>query len=245
MSAKKITLFCTLSILFTYCVRDKNTNEPKTDFGIYTPPINLGEYCYFKKDSYWVYQDSVSGKIDCTYVTSAHVTTYTVDANSGKDYVGTFHYYNMFTKDGIGDIRQYEVYDEDAAQRAECCNSRYDCQVHWNRPSGPIDSMGGSTPGIYFGSYTYMFNDFTDGTSQGGSFGQQCWSRGTISNLIINNLQYTNVNIFENYINIADQNWIVHPYRFKNYIVKNIGVVRRIDLDSNRTWLLKSYNVMQ
>lgn len=129
-------------------------------------------------------------------MTSGKVTTYTVNANSGKDYTGTFHYYNMFTKDGIGDIRQYEVYDEDAAQRAKCCNCRYDCKVHWNRPAGPIDSMGGSIPGVYFGAYTFMFNNFTDGTSQGGSYGQQCWSRGITNNLNINNIQYFNASVF-------------------------------------------------
>jgi hypothetical protein len=227
------------------CVRDKKSTEPKTDYGVYTPSIALGEYCCFKKNSYWVYEDSISGKIDCTYVTSAQVTTYNVSANSDKDYTGTFHYYNMYTKDGLGDIRQYEVYDEDAAQTAKCCGGRYYCEVHWNRPPGPVDSMGGSTPGIYFGSYTYMFNNFISGTEGGMGTGDESWSRGMVSTLNINNIQYSNISVFENVKNIVDQNWVVHPYRFRNYIVKNIGVIKRIDLDSNRTWLLKRYNVSQ
>ena len=243
---KKMGLSCfAILVLTTSCVRDKKHTEPLTDFGVYSPAVNLGDYCCFKKNSYWVYQDSVSGNIDCTYVTNAQVTTYTVNANSGKDYTGVFHYYNMYTKDGIGDERQYEVYDEDAAQSASCCGGRYYCEVHWNRPAGPIDSMGGTTPGIYFGGYTFMFNNFIDGTIGGSGYGEQCWSKGLVNNLNIYNNQYTNIVVFENYVNIADQNWVVHPYRFKNYIVKHIGVVKRIDLDSNRTWLLKRYNVLQ
>lgn len=227
-------------------MRDKKSTEPKTDYGVYAPAIALGDYCCFKKNSYWVYEDSISGKIDCTYVTSAQVTTYTVGPNSDKDYTGTFHYYNMFTKDGIGDISQYEVYDEDGAQRAKCCNSRYDCKVHWNRPAGPVDSMGGSTPGIYFGSYTYMFNDFTNGATGGGGlsggYGDECWSRGVVNSYINSNL-YSDIKIFEFY----KTGGLAYPYstRIKNYIVKNIGVVKRIDLDSNRTWLLKRYSVSQ
>jgi hypothetical protein len=236
-----LILFC----FFISCVRDKKSTDPKTDYGVYSPTIALGEYCCFNKNSYWVYEDSISGKIDCTYVTSAQVTTYTVGSNSGKDYTGIFHYYNMFTKDGIGDIRQYEVHDEDAAQSADCCGGRYYCETHWNRPSGPVDSMGGSTPGIYFGSYTFMFNNFTNGTTGGSGYGEQCWSKGQLNSIKVNSISYTNSVIFENSVNITDQNWVVHPYRFKNFIVKNIGVVKRIDLDSNRTWLLKRYSVSQ
>lgn len=242
---KKIAYVLFVCICLTGCTKCKEKNkEPITDYGVYTPPIVLGDYCCFKKNSYWVYQDSASGKIDCTYVTNAQVTTYTVNANSGKDYTGVFHYYNMYTKDGIGDERQYEVYDEDAAQSASCCGGRYYCAVHWNRPAGPIDSMGGSTPGIYFGAYTFMFNNFIDGTTGGGGIsgghGDECWSRGTVDNLNVQTTIYNDVKVFEFYKTAG----LSYPYptKIKNYIVKNIGVVKRIDLDSNRTWLLKRYN---
>ena len=244
---KKIGLvYGIVSILFVSCVRDKKTSEPKTDYGAYIPQISLGDYCYFKKNSYWVYQDSVSGKIDCTYVTSAQVTTYNVDANSGKDYTGTFHYFNMYTKDGIGDIRQFEIHDEDAVAGAKCCGGRYYCSAHWNRPPGPIDSMGGSTPGIYFGSYTFMFNDFNDGATGGsgivGNYGSECWSRGK-SQITMNASDHVAVNfeiLYKGDFLTNNTN-----YHTKNYLVKNIGVVKRIDLDSNRTWNLIRYSIIQ
>ncbi len=241
---KRLVFAYFITISFVSCVRDKKQTAPITDYSTYNPAISLGDYCWFKKDSYWVYEDSISGKIDCTYVTNAQITTYTVTPSSGKDYTGVFHYYNMYIKDGVGDDRQYEVIDEDAAQTAQCCNSRYQCKVHWNRPPGQMDSIGNFTPGIYFGAYTFMFNDFANGASGGSGYGEQCWSRGS-SAINVNNILYNNSVIFENYINVADQNWVVHPYRFKNYIVKNIGVIKRIDLDSNRTWLLKRYNITQ
>lgn len=245
---KNIVIFLLFTFFtFTSCVRDKEINQPIVDYGSYSPAIALADYCYFKKNSYWIYQDSLNGKIDCTYVTSAQLTTYTVNANSGKDYIGTFHYYNMFTKDGIGDVRQYEVYDEIAAQGEKCCGGRYYCEVHWNRPPGPLDSMGNSTTGIYFGSYTFMFNDFNDGTTGGSGVssghGDECWARGIINNLNVLTNIYNDVKIFEFYKTAG----LLYPYptRIKNYIVKNIGVVKRIDLDSNRTWNLIRYNIVQ
>lgn len=246
IAMKKLVYSLFVCICLTACTKCKKDPEPKIDYGTYVPPINLADYCYFKQGTYWVYQDSVSGAIDCTYVKSANKITYIVDANSGKDYVGTFNYYNMFTKDGIGDDRQYEVRDEDAAQTAKCCNGRYRCEAHWNRPPSEIDSLGNSIPGIYFGAYTHIFNVFNDGVEGGGfGYGEKCTSKGTINTMAVNNYTFTNVAVFENTINISDQNWTTHPYKFKNYIAKNIGVIKRIDIDSNRVWLLKKYNVSQ
>lgn len=238
-----ILFICICVTACNKCKKDKKP-ESKIDYGQYKPPINLADYCFFKQGSYWVYQDSISGAIDCTYVTSAYVTTYTVDANAGKDYMGVFHYYNMFTKDGVGDERQFEVYDEDAAESAKCCNGRYFCEAHWNRPP-KTDSNGNITSGIYYGSYTFMFNDFNNGTTGGSSDADECWSRGITPQLTIFNITYSEVKIFENSKNIYDNNWNVHSYKFKNYFVKNIGIVKRIDIDSNRTWLLKNHYVSQ
>jgi hypothetical protein len=109
--------------------------------------------------------------------------------------------------------------------------------VHWNRP--PKQSQAG----IYFGSYVYIFNVFTDGVTGGLSTSAQCWSRGTLSSIQINSSLYNNIVVFENSVNVSDLNWNVHAYRFKNFISKHIGAIKRVDLDSNRTWLLKSYYI--
>lgn len=240
-----ILFICVCLTACTKCKKDKKPDQ-KTDYGQYAPSINLADYCFFKQGSYWIYQDSVSGTIDCTYVTTANITTYTIDVNSGKDYTGIFHYYNMFIKDKIGDERQYEIHDEDAAQTGKCCNSRYRCEAHWNRPPSQADSMGNSTPGIYFGAYTHMFNDFTYGTEGGGfGYGETCTSKGTINNLQVNTFPFNNIVVFENHINISDGNWTTHQYRFKNYISNHKGIIKRIDIDSNRVWLLKKFNAIQ
>jgi hypothetical protein len=242
---KKLAYLLFISICLTGCQKCKKNKEPVTDYGVYTPPINLADYCYFKQGSYWVYQDSVGGAIDCTYVTSAQVVTYNVDANSGKDYTGTFNYYNMFTKNSIGDERQYEVRDEDAAYSAKCCNGRYFCQAHWNRPS-QLDTNGNVIAGIYFGGYTHMFNNFINGV-EGGGYGymEKCTSKGEINSMIVNTFTFTNVAVFENYMNFSTNSWVTKQYKYKNYISKHNGVIKRIDIDSNKVWDLIRYNIIQ
>jgi hypothetical protein len=245
MPMKKIAYVLFISICLTGCQKCKEkSKEPATDYGVYTPPINLADYCYFKQGSYWVYQDSISGAIDCTYVTSAQVLSYNIDANAGKDYTGTFNYYNMFTKNSIGDNRQYEIHDEDAAQTAKCCNSRYFCKAHWNRPS-KLDTNGSVISGIYFGAYTHIFNNFTNGV-EGGGYGymEKCTSKGEINSMTVNTFTFNNVAVFENYYEGGlTTNYL--KYKYKNYISKNTGIIKRIDIDSNKVWLLKRYNVIQ
>lgn len=152
----------------------------------------------------------------------------------------------MYTKDGIGDDRHFEIYDEDAAQRAKCCNSRYDCKVHWNRPPGKIDSLGGNTSGIYFGLYTHMFNDFTlnatGGTGLSNGNGDMCWYRGEESTLTLFGKTFNDCRKYEVF---KSGGLFYSEKKFINYIVKNIGVVKKIELDSNKVWLLKRYNVIQ
>ncbi|MBK6983444.1 MAG: hypothetical protein IPH32_01205 [Bacteroidetes bacterium] len=151
----------------------------------------------------------------------------------------------MFTKDGKGDDRQYEIHDEDAAQTAKCCNSRYFCKAHWNRPS-KLDTNGSVIAGIYFGAYTHIFNNFTNGV-EGGGYGymEKCTSKGEINLMTVNTFTFNNVAVFENHMNYSTNNWITKTYKYKNYISKNYGVIKRIDIDSNNVWLLKKYNVIQ
>lgn len=237
MKARELKFTIVLICLAVFsCVKKKD--PPKPNYGNYTPAINLADYCFFKTGSYWVYQDSVSLKLDSVYVQNAYTQTYEIKESDGKDYIGTFHHYYMKTIDGIGDEREYDIYDEVAAETAKCCEGRYTCEVHWNRPTTA------TVTGQYFGNYTYMFNVFQNGITGGSGSGEQCWSRGTLTSLNVNSTTFNNIVIFENSTNVSDLNWNVHPYRFKNFISKNTGMVKRIDLDSNRTWKVKRYSIL-
>jgi len=240
-SARKYLFTLFMGLLFYSCV--KKVDPPVPNYGNYSPPVALWEYCYFKAGSYWVYQDSASLKLDCVYVSNASMQTYEVKASDGKDYTGTFHYYYTKTYDGIGDWREYRIYDEDAAESAKCCQGRYYCETVWNRPP-----KNDSTPGIYFGTYTYVFNVFNNGVTGGrgfsGNFGEQCWSRGIIESMAVKSKTYANIVVFENQYK-GDYITGYMKFHTKNYLSKNIGLIKRIDMDSNRTWLLKNYLVIQ
>lgn len=208
----------------------------KPDLGDYHPPLALSDYCYFKPGSWWLYQDSLSSTKDSVYVVAANISTYTVNKKDDEDYIGTFHRYYTKTVDGTGNIKEYEVNDEASIKTSKCCGGRYSCGVAWNKLPLTIVSTQN------YAAYTYLFNSFDQGVVGGTGNGEQCWSRGTLSSIQINGMTFNNIVIFETSVNIPDNNNL-NPYRFKNFISKNIGVVKRIDLDSNRTWLLTSYHI--
>lgn len=230
-------LIACMAFYFSGCVKD---TKVKPSIQNYTPPVALSDYCFFKPGTWWLYQDSISGAKDSVYVAAGSVQTYTVGPNDGKDYTGTFHHYYTKTIDGIGDEREYDIYDEDAAQSAKCCGGRYYCEVHWNRP--PKQSQAG----IYFGSYTHIFNVFTNGVTGGGGFsgnyGEQCWARGKQPDIQVSGVVYSNVCVFQT---SYAEDFLTNYMKFNrmNYFSKNIGIIKSIDLDSNRTWLLISCHI--
>ena len=240
-----IFLLITITICFSYCVKKKE--RPVPDYGNYTPPINLADYCYFKTGSYWVYQDSVSGQLDSQYVYNSYIQTITIKPEDNYGYQGEFKHYTMFTYDKYKDERWYQIKDEDAAfDKMHNGKERYECKVAWTRYA-TYDSIGATlTPGIFYGNFTYIFNEFYNGPSRGSlTYGQQVWSRGVVDNMKVGNINYPNVAVFEDYINVDTGNWSSILNRFKKYHCKNIGLIKKIDIDSNRVWLLKRYNVIQ
>lgn len=226
-------VMASLSLLAgTGCVK---STKPKPDLGDYHPPVALSDYCFFKPGTWWLYQDSISGAKDSVYVIAGNMQSYKTD--NGEDYTGTFHRYYTKTKDGSGNIREYSVNDEGSIKTSKCCGGRYFCGVAWNKL--PVQIV----PDVNYAAYTYIFNSFDAGVTGGTGNGEQCWARGTLASIQINNMTFNNLVIFETSVNIPDNNNNLHPYRFKNFISKYVGVVKRIDLDSNRTWLLTSYHI--
>ncbi len=227
MPMKKLAYLLLISICLAACQKCKK-NKPKPELG-YSAPINhdLYAYAYFKPGTYWVYQDSISGILDSVYITYANSGTYTNgDAEVAQGYYrGTF---NWFKCDAISSYDHYKY-------------------QNWMDQSYEVN---GSSPTVNREKYV------TSGS--GSNFGMTIHTSAiSVGKTLYVSLDYV---VYQNYYNLfavknqtfaATQKWFNYNSNIDNdqntyyYIAKNIGIVRREQLDSNRTWNLIRYNIIQ
>ncbi len=224
---KRLVYIFFISLCLTACQKCKK-KQPEPDPGFNSAvSTDLYDYAYFKPGTYWVYQDSISGILDSIYVTYANKGTYTngdVEVANGL-YRGTFSWFKCDMMSSY-DHYQYE---------------------NWMDQSYEVNN---NIPRVFREKYEMP-------------------GSGTNSGLTIHlakvNLQttlYVSLDhvIYQNYYNVfsvktqtftSTQKWYNYNSNCDDnqntnyYITKNIGIVRREQLDSNRTWNLIRYNIIQ
>jgi hypothetical protein len=221
-----IFIICIISnVIFWSCKKDKN---PEPDPG-FSAPVNqdLYAYAYFKPGTYWVYQDSISGIIDSVYVTFANKGTYTNgDAEVAQGlYRGTF---SWFTCDAISSYDHYKY-------------------QNWMDQSYEVN---GSAPTVNRERYIMPGSGNKNGETihlaivpigqQLTSYPDYVYYKAFYSNITFNSKSFVNIQKWLNNKSMVDD-----KQNTNYYIAKNIGVVRREQLDSNRTWNLIRYNIIQ
>jgi hypothetical protein len=209
------------------CQNCKRSPEP-IDFG-YNAPVNpdLYTYAYFKPGTYWVYQDSISGILDSVYITFANKGTYTNgDAEVAKGYYrGTF---NWFTCDAISSYDHYK-YQNWMDQSYEV-NGSAPTVKRVKIPMGGSGNSGGTTINtaiISVGKSLGISSDYVTYQAYYNIFS-------------VKSKTFTYTQKWTNYGSNCDDD-----QNANYYISKNIGIVRRGQLDSNRTWNLIRYNIVQ
>lgn len=212
-------------ISFFSCKKDTKT-EPDTGFNT---PVNtdLYAYAYFKPGTYWVYQDSISGILDSVYVTNANKGTYTNgDAEVAQGYYrGTF---SWFTCDAISSYDHY----------------RYQ---NWMDQSYEVNN---NIPRVFRERYIMPGS----GNKNGKTIHLAVVEQGTTLYISLDQLVYDSYYsslLIKSNTFLSTQKWINYSsncdddQNTKYYIAKNIGIVRREQLDSNRNWNLIRYNIIQ
>lgn len=227
-SGKKLVylLFAIICVTaFQGCKKDKNA-EPEKGFSAQVNP-DLYAYAYFKPGTYWVYQDSISGAIDSVYVTFANKGTYTNgDAEVAQGlYRGTF---NWFTCNAISSYDHYK-YQNWMDQSSEVNGSpptvnreRFIMPGSGNK-NGQTIHIATILPGQHLTSYPdYIYYTFF----------------------------YNNYIVFGNLVSSV-QKWLNKKSMIDDkqdtyyYLAKNVGIIRREQLDSNKTWNLVRYHINQ
>lgn len=224
---KKLAYLLFIVVCLTACTKCKK-KDPAPDQGFSAAPQpDLYAYAYFKVGTYWVYQDSITGILDSLYVTYANKGTYTNgDAEVANGfYRGTF---SWFKCDAISSYDHYK-YENWMDQSYEVNNNiprvfREKYEMPGSKANSGLTIHLAVVP---LGTELYIYPDKV---------------------------------IFERFYSVfpvlnqtfsATEKWINKSSIIDNeqntnyYIAKNIGIVRREQLDSNRTWNLIRYHIIQ
>jgi hypothetical protein len=227
MAMKKLAYLLFISICLTGCQKCKK-KQPEPDAG-FNSPVNtdLYAYAYFKPGTYWVYQDSITNILDSVYVTYANNGTYTNgDAEVAQGYYrGTF---NWFKCEMISSYDHYK-YQNWMDQSYEVNNNipRVFREKHMMPGSGSNFGKTIHLATIPVGNQLTVYPDYV-------------YYKSFYPSFLANDNLFYNVQKWLNAHSIVD-----NEQNTNYYIAKNTGIIRREQLDSNRTWNLIRYNIIQ
>ena len=224
---KKLAYILFISICLTGCQKCKK-KQPEPDSG-FSSPVNtdLYAYAYFKPGTYWVYEDSISGILDSVYITYANNGTYTNgDAEVANGlYRGTF---SWFKCDMISSYDHYKYQNWMDQSYEVISNIPVVKRVKIQMPnSGTAGGTTINTAIVPIGKSLGVMLDYVTYQNYYNSFSVKTQS-------FLSTQKWYNFN--SNCDDDQNTNY---------YISKNVGIVRREQLDSNRTWNLIKYNIVQ
>lgn len=219
---RKFIYIAFISICLIGCSKCKKKQpEPEK---VYSFPIqpDLYSYAYFKAGTYWVYQDSVTNVLDSVYVTSSDSGTYTNAPGTPNLYAGTFNYFSCSMLSSYDHYRYQNWMDQSYevnGSKPVVNRSRY-ATTNSGSNTGSDILIGLINIGTSFGNnikYDYFYNTFN-----------------------VKILVFPNTQKWINPTNYYDDN-----QKTNYFIAKNIGIVRREQLDSGKTWNLIRYHIVQ
>lgn len=230
--------FLTLSaLLLCYaCKKDKTIINP-----VLSPSPSgyqaLKDLCYFKTGSYWVYQDSLHPTdYDSVYVIQDGINWDTVHNEINCIKPGIYELFGTKTKNSKGQIREYICQSEEGS----VCSTHGRLTVQYGSGYGSPFISSWFIPG-------YIIQDSPPQLPTINYGGRVTY---------INNYDSINVNgVFFKEIREVNHNWFnyygssttVYSYKdnTNHYLSSHIGLVRRVELDSNRVWNLIRYHIVQ
>ena len=195
-------------------------------------------YAFFQPGTYWVYEDSLHpGTLDSVWVTHSLLAYDTVKQANGGIQPGIYPYFLMQTKDVANNTREYSCYSEVANFGTH--NGKLDIVVDWNSSN------------YYYGKYYLMNSKFVNGSES--SYNGYTFYNSNIhgdlttfkfikDSIKVINSTYHNVVAFNNLDGVGIVYW---KYNTDIYITKNIGIIKRIEVDSSKNWNLLRYNINQ
>lgn len=227
---KKYFWLTFLLVFFSGC-RKKN---PELISGAYYLPKEVKDYTLFMPGTYWIYQDSISGIEDSVYVINYSGGIDTIDINSDNSGKEIVEYFGYETKRTYDNATFY--YSSNTSFFFKCIESDEKRPCFWTNRDKYY-------PGNYIGGGFCFLYDFYIGFSSYTSLNSN-HSRIEIikkyDSMLLNGIIYSSVIQYNDNKNISE-----NDNRTSFYFSKNIGIIRKELLDSNQTWNLIRYNIVQ
>jgi hypothetical protein len=219
---KVVALYVFVVLILFSCRQEK----PKPPSYTIVLSQTLKDYAYFRPGTYWIYEDSASHALDSVYVLNASYGTNVVTEQQNLGYTGSFGFYKEQFAGSLQSSIENEWVDMSTSMHAP----------------GAVLFHDKAIGGKYTGQNFLMTDVFTDGyttysnTEPNGSL---TFVQGFDTLRVLNNT-FHKVALMYDKKNLLEGN-----NRTNTYIAKNMGVVRRELLDSNKVWNLKRYNIVQ
>ncbi|HRH01717.1 MAG TPA: hypothetical protein PLI68_10970 [Bacteroidia bacterium] len=185
---------------------------------------DLAAYSFFKKGTYWIYQDSISGMIDSVYV---YFDTNFVYHNPGWGIIAE------------GDYPFYSMSSYSVKEQASLLYITDYGDYKTNSTVGALRKRVG--PGAGHGSAYFMVNTFQKGIylRYYGAFDAVTFEN-YFEDKIIKGRNFQSVAKFGDKDNATE---------FRNstlfYVAKNVGIIRKEIIDSNQVWNLIRFKIVQ
>jgi hypothetical protein len=196
----------------------------------------LKDLCYFKTGSYWVYQDSIHPtEYDSVYVIQYGINWDTLHTEAICVKPGIYELFGTKTKNSKGETRDFICQSEEAY----ICNKNGRLTVQngagyvapfissWFIPGYIILDVPANGTLNYGGRITYVNN----------------YDSINLSGKYYKNIREVNHFSFQYY----GSSTTIYSYKYNTnfYLANHVGIVKMVEIDSNRVWNLVRYHVIQ
>jgi hypothetical protein len=221
-----VSLFI-LTVSITACTEEDNM-DPLTPLFV---PIIVKDYAYFQEGSWWVYKNISNGKEDSVYT---YNSTREIYSNRGQDIresyeklsVNTHSYYNNCNYSYFFDSGR-AMYDGDPLSLVEV--DRFKWKVISERRYSILLAYSMKKKSFEKSAQPFQYG-----------YGHLSSIEELKGNILVNGKIYSNVIKVNDTINASE-----NDQRTNFFIAKNVGIIKRELLDSNQTWVLDRYHVVQ